>query len=214
MTIEGLRLNGKKYLMRKLAKTRQGQIENTHFTIISNNCWGGMVYESIDVAKQSPTVGLFFMADEYIRFLQMFPKILDEKIDFINPTESRYVDYLKKDNRFGTYPIGKVGDVEIEFMHYHSEEEVVSKWERRCERIVPERMLFKMNDQNLCTEKHLKCFDKLPFENKVIFSSKNIDGIEHLVYIRSARKQEFVYASQEPVIFKKYFDVISCINSL
>ena len=32
-----------------------------------------MVYESFNLPKQSPTVGLFFMADEYIKFLQAFP---------------------------------------------------------------------------------------------------------------------------------------------
>ena len=39
-------------------------------TIFSNNCWGGMIYESYNLPKNSPTVGLFFFADDYIFFLE------------------------------------------------------------------------------------------------------------------------------------------------
>ena len=214
MSIEGLRLNAKKLLIKKFADSRRKQLKNTEFTIISNNCWGGMVYESFNLPKQSPTVGLFFMADEYIRFLQEFPNILGEEIKFISPYESRYIDFLRLDNRFGTYPIGMIGNIEISFLHYHSEEEVISKWRRRCERIVPENILIKMNDQNLCTEEHIQKFEHIPLENKVFFSSKQYKGMDNLIYISEARKQECVYASQEPVIFRRHFDEIKYINEL
>lgn len=38
---------------------RRKKLTSTDFTIISNNCWGGMMYESYNLPKQSPTVGLF-----------------------------------------------------------------------------------------------------------------------------------------------------------
>ena len=69
MTYEGLRLKLLRQYRLKFAKIRRKKLENTNFTIISNNCWGGMIYESYDLPKESPTVGMFFMADEYIRFL-------------------------------------------------------------------------------------------------------------------------------------------------
>ena len=64
MTYEGLRLKINAYYRKGFAKVRHKQLKNTDFTIISNNCWGGMVYESYDLPKESPTVGMFFMADE------------------------------------------------------------------------------------------------------------------------------------------------------
>lgn len=109
MTIEGLRLNIRRQIIKYTCNSRQKKLKNKIFTIISNNCWGGMVYESFNLPKQSPTVGLFFMADEYIKFLQAFPEILNEEIVFIDPMESKYVDFLKQDSRFGQYPIGKLG---------------------------------------------------------------------------------------------------------
>lgn len=72
LTIEGLRLKLLKYPRtgKLFTKHRTKQLVNKQFTIISNNCWGGMIYESYNLPKESPTVGLFFMADDYINFLK------------------------------------------------------------------------------------------------------------------------------------------------
>ena len=212
MTIEGLRLNIRKQIIKYTCNSRQKKLKNKNFTIISNNCWGGMVYESFNLPKQSPTVGLFFMADEYIKFLKAFPDILNEEIVFIDPMESKYVDFLKQDSRFGQYPIALIGGgIEIEFLHYHSKEEVLEKWKRRCERMDLDHLIVKMNDQNLCSEEHIKEFSELPFKNKVFFSSKPYEIPEN-VYIEKAKKQDFVMASQEPIIFKRYFNLTDYLN--
>ena len=69
MTYEGLRLKVLKSWRVGLADWRKKQLKSTDFTIISNNCWGGMIYESYNLPKESPTVGMFFMAKDYIEFL-------------------------------------------------------------------------------------------------------------------------------------------------
>ena len=68
-TYEGLRLKILKYWRLGLANYRKKQLKSTNFTIISNNCWGGMIYESYNLPKESPTVGMFFIAKDYIEFL-------------------------------------------------------------------------------------------------------------------------------------------------
>ena len=68
MSYEGLRLRVLKKIRLLFAKSRNKKLINKEFTIISNNCWGGMIYESYNLPKMSPTVGLFFMADDFIRF--------------------------------------------------------------------------------------------------------------------------------------------------
>ena len=69
MTYEGLRLKIQKYQRKLPARRRKKSLKGTRFTILSNNCWGGMIYESYDLPKQTPTVGCFFMSDVYILFL-------------------------------------------------------------------------------------------------------------------------------------------------
>lgn len=97
-------------------------------------------------------------------------------------------------------------------MHYHSKEEVLEKWKRRCERMDLDHLIVKMNDQNLCSEEHIKEFSELPFKNKIFFSAKPYE-IPGTIFIESANKQGFVLASQEPIIFKRYYDVINVINN-
>ncbi len=50
-TYEGLRLKILKYWRVGLANHRKKQLKSTDFTIISNNCWGGMIYESYNLQK-------------------------------------------------------------------------------------------------------------------------------------------------------------------
>ncbi len=68
-TYEGLRLTALKYKRLHFAKQRRAEMKQTDFTIISSNCWGGMIYESYDLSKETPTVGMLFKASDYIRFL-------------------------------------------------------------------------------------------------------------------------------------------------
>lgn len=214
MRLEGIRLLIKKLLIQIFKHRRNKMIKNKNFTIISNNCWGGMVYESLDLPKQSPTVGLFFMADEYIKFLCRFPDILKSDIRFIDPDESKYREFLKNDKRFGSYPIGLIDDVEIAFLHYHSREEVIEKWKRRVQRVNFNKILFKMNDQNMCTDEHVKNFLSLDLPNKVFFTARNIRISDKRIIKCTNSTNDVIYASQEPVIFTKFYDVISEINKL
>lgn len=215
MTIEGLRLNIRKKIIKYTHNRRRKKIKTESFTIISNNCWGGMVYESFGIIKQSPTVGMFFFADEYIKFLEKFPDIINKDIQFIDPNKSKYVQFLKDNSKFGSYPIGIIDDVEICFLHFKSEEEVIAKWKRRCERINLDNLIIKMNDQNLCDEAHIKKFLALPFENKIFFTVKKpMVNNRCVIYVKKACRQDSIMASQEPIIFTKYFDIIDYINRL
>ena len=66
MTYEGFRTTLLSYNRKRFRKSRHKKLTNTNFTIISNNCWGGVIYESYDLPKNTPTAGMFFMADDYI----------------------------------------------------------------------------------------------------------------------------------------------------
>ena len=53
-------------------------IENKDFSIISNNCWAGRVYQYLDMPYLSPTAGLYFFAPDYIKFVSNLRKYLDK----------------------------------------------------------------------------------------------------------------------------------------
>lgn len=221
-TYEGLRLKILKYRRLGFANYRKKQLKNTNFTIISNNCWGGMIYESYNLPKESPTVGMFFMAKDYIEFLSDLKGYVGGKLTFIKAENSRWKDksQLSEDRRFGTYPIGVLSNgintIEIFFLHYHSEKEAREKWNRRIKRINWDKLLIKFNDQNGCTEKEVERFMELPFRNKLFFTCKhwpNENGGGYTV-IHQFPKHEFIMASYEPFGKSKYIDITKVLNNL
>lgn len=222
MTIEGLRLKILKMKRNLLASFRKRKLVNTDFTIISNNCWGGMIYESYNLPKESPTVGLFFMAADYIEFLKDLKGYLYGDLSFISPFQSRWKDapQISGDKRFGSYPVGVLSNgknsIEIFFLHYHSEQEVKEKWNRRIQRINWDKMLVKFNDQNGCTVKEVDEFMKLPYKHKLFFTCKhwpNENGGGYTL-IHQFSKQDFIMASYEPFGKNRYINITSVINQL
>ena len=221
-SIEGLRLKIRNQIYIPLTcKSRKNSLKNPTFTIISNNCWGGTVYEAYNLPKQSPTVGMFFMADDYLKFLSDLEGYLYGILTFIAPEKSRWKDapQVSGDRRFGSYPVGHLSNgkntIEIFFLHYHSEQEAREKWERRCKRMNWERMLVKFNDQNGCTSKNVQDFMRLPFKNKLFFTCKEWPGIsEEYTVIRQVPKHDCIMASYEPFGKGKYVDITAVLNKL
>lgn len=141
-------------------------------TIISSNCFAGRIMQDIGIEYNSPTLGLYFMYPDYIEFLSNIEFYLKEaKIEFVE--HSKYpIGDERRAKWSHWYPIGLLdGQVEIHFLHYHSEEEAAEKWYRRCKRVNFNNLLIVGMQQNLCTEMDIRNFDKLPFENKIMFST-------------------------------------------
>ena len=128
MYSEFVNIHYKNLIRRKFSNLRQKKINKKNFTIISNNCWGGMVYESVNLIKQSPTIGLYMLPTDYLKFVSNIKWYLKQKLNFIDPNQSKNREYILntiKDKKFGTYPVAKLADIEIYFMHYTSEKSVV-----------------------------------------------------------------------------------------
>lgn len=215
MTINGIKLRLRNNYISLTAKFRARAVKGTDFTIISNNCWGGLIYQSYDLPKQAPTVGMYFVAEEYVKFVSDLRHYVEDcPLTFINPEESRHRAFYAQDKRFGTYPIGRLGDVEIAFLHYHSEGEARGKWERRCKRIQWQRLIVKMNDQNLCRREHAEAFLALPFEHKLFFTVRpDFADIPGITFLKS-KNRDHCGLFDEPFGSNRNFDLNAYINKL
>ena len=187
---------------------RKSKLDNPQFTIISNNCWGGHVYRYFGLPYDSPTVGLYFYTDEYIKFLSHLEEYLKMELSFISTSESRYYNDLIKKNQEDKI-IGKLGDVEIVFLHYKTKAEVLEKWKRRCARIHWDHLIVKMTEQNLCTLKALQAFDKLPYESKLVFTSNNYGLRSQVIFGDYLGEKE---VPNDTLHFRKYVDLVKLIN--
>ena len=219
-TYEGLRLKFNKINRKIFYRLHALRLKNKNFTIISNNCYAGEIYEYYGLKKQSPTVGCFFMAKDYIEFISNLREYIACELIFINPKESRWYDYWKNEKKFGTYPIGKLvrnnkNEIEIFFLHYPSKKVAYEKWQRRCKRINWDNLIVKFNDQNCCTKKQVDDFLKLPFKNKLFFSVKDW-GITNkdIIVIRQFINKKHILASYEPFGKNKRIDITEYINNI
>lgn len=214
ISYETIRIKIRRAYMKRTAKWRSKYINNKNFTIISNNCWGGFIYQSYALEYYTPTVGLFFMADDYIKFVYNLRQYINCDLKFIKHKDSKWHEQLKDTHKYGPYPIGSLGDIEIHFLHYKNEQEAYSKWNKRCKRINWNRFLVKFNDQNGCTSEHLKKFNELNFKNKVCFISSHNQYDQDDNLIRIACPGDRIKASYEPFGESRKLNVNSVLNCL
>lgn len=213
-TYEGLRLKVNKMKREAFHEKWRSELTNDDFTIISNNCWGGMIYESYGLQKLSPTVGLFFMADDYIKFVYDLKNYINQPLEMISPEESKNKHiFMNPGSR--RCPVGVLKDIEIMFLHYKSNEDAIDKWNRRIERINWDNLLIKFNDQNGCTEADLKKFLELDSCNKLFFTCKdwNIED-KTIIKVKQAFNHDFIMASYEPFAHSRYLDVTKYLNNM
>ena len=88
---------------------------NHNFTIISSNCNGGVIYSDLGEQFRSPTINLYIKPSDFLNFVSDLRNYLSEEIMEV---ETEY-----------NYPVGKLKDIYIYFMHYRSFQEAKMKWD-------------------------------------------------------------------------------------
>lgn len=182
------------------------KLKNKDFTVIASNCNGAVMCHDFNVRFNTPTVNLSMSAEDYLRLVNNLKFYLEAEIK------------EKKDTRLN-YPVGILGeDITLFFIHYHTFEEAVTKWNKRKKRINWDNMFFMMTDRDGCTEDMIQEFDSLPFANKLIFTSKSYPQYHSAVYC-----QEFQNDTCVPILtewrnwkgerlYDRYFDFVSWLN--
>ena len=80
----------KRFIIKVLAPFRRIGLKNTDYTIISNNCWGGVISRNFGLAYKSPTCGTYFFAKEFLSFCKDLPASLKAPLTQISVDESKY----------------------------------------------------------------------------------------------------------------------------
>lgn len=174
----------KKYLSTNDIK----DLGNKNFVIISNNCWGAEVYQWYKRPYNSPFIGLLLYGSCYLKLLSNFDFYMNQKLEFLN--KSKYPAALLRDQ---VYPIAKLFDIEIHFIHYHSEKIAKEKWERRTARMLEEKNInnyyFKMCDRE-GNDEFLEEFHKLSYKNKISYGLKDLSLTKNKNHIVIKEKEK------------------------
>lgn len=145
-----------------------------HFTILCNNCVGGIILHELGERFNSPTVNLFFDAEDYVRFLERLDWYLKQPLLEIKSDKS--------------YPVARLDDVIIYFMHYSSFYEAKKAWEKRTKRVNWNNLYVILVQQNNCTENILKKFDSLPYKHKLALTAQPMLDIKCSYYIAGSEQ--------------------------
>lgn len=176
-------------------------------SILSMNCFAGHIYQDLHWQYTSPTAGLFFYAEDFCRLVEDIsvlkrPVLFKEKSKWQSANDQ--MPY-----REHWYPIGyfKDTDIEIHFLHYHTTEEALTKWNRRISRFNFENFIAIGFQQNECTPDIVRRFAKSPVKNKVFFSNLDIKEI-NVIYIDKFKGKE---SSPDPYKYvNTYYKYLVC----
>ena len=178
-------------------------------SVITNNCFEGKIPQDLGYPYNSPTAGLFFPYPDYIDFLSNISEAVKSEVKF--RTESKHPamrQYLQTVP--WTVPVGYSEingyDIEIIFLHYHTKEEALEKWQRRCGRVNFDRLVVFGSDNDGCTKEDVERFLKLPFERKFFFSAHDFgipDSTEYC-FVREMSKAGAINSYNRAHILYKY----------
>lgn len=135
------------------------ELRQNKISILSNNCWGGLVYHTLGMECLSPFKNLALECKDYIHMLNNLTYYMEIVPEFV-----RYqVDPHSKES----FPVMRVDDVNILFNHDKTPEEAVKKWERRKKKINYDNLFVEMYTEDIEEmEEYMKLYK---YEKKVCF---------------------------------------------
>ncbi len=157
-------------------------IQNREFSVIASNCTGTLPYRFLKIPYATPTANLLFYAPCYLKFVKNLEYYLNQPLRFT--AQSRYPRGEQTRQEFEHFfPIGVLDDIEVHFMHYHSESDALEKWERRKQRINFDNMIFAFTDKDLCTPELIQEFDAIEHPNKYVLTANPMPEIRSAIHV-------------------------------
>ena len=124
-------------------------------TIICSTCIGGMISHNLGLRFMSPTVNIWMIPSDLVKFVSDIDRYISSPIIF-KPSND--------------YPVGRIDDITVYFQHYTSEEEARCKWDERKMRIDKDNLYIITDDKNL-TSDEIEALRNVRCRRLVIFTT-------------------------------------------
>ena len=112
------------------------ELLQSRLTIISNNCWGGVVYNSLGLECLTPLKNLFILNDDYLKLLSNVEYYFSLKPQYSRMEIDRH---SKKE-----YPVLRLGDIDIHCNHAEDSESAIDTWMRRVKKVNYNNFFYEM----------------------------------------------------------------------
>jgi len=160
------------------------RLEKSKFCIVANNCFGSRFYKILNREYNTPFIGVFILPECFVKLVANFEYYIGLDMKFEENSKYDYINKLRR-NHDEDYPLGLLGDVEINFLHYKTKEEAIEKWNRRKSRMDWDQLHFIMIANGPCDEDRMVEFIQNEPQNKVCFHKQKYFKASGCVYIPS-----------------------------
>lgn len=193
---------------KKINQQLRARLKNPDVSIISMNCTGGILYHDLGLRFNSPTINLYFPAEDFIKFCENMPYYLslDQMTECLDP--------VIKGSRI--YPVAYLGDIKLFLVHYASVPEAQQKWNERKSRIQSDNIVIIATDRDGMTKELKNRFEKLPYP-KVMFIHKPDEQHPNCFYLPGYENETSVGIITDPAGWQGFrpidqFDYVSLFN--
>ena len=188
---------------------------NHNFSIISENCIGGIMSHDLHERFNSPTVNLWLKPEDFFIFVGDLDYFLNAEV----------VESFEKGI---DYPIGRIykGDsyISVYFMHYSNFSEAVEKWKERAKRIQKDNLfvvfeypaIYDTLEEQIEVKKQ---FDAIPYQNKIMITKESDlsgDNIVHMSFYDETYFPGKILKRKNRFSVKRYlddYDYVSFLNA-
>jgi uncharacterized protein (DUF1919 family) len=161
------------------------KLKHTEFCIVANNCLGSRLYQILGRQYNTPFVGLLVRPPCFAKLVGNFEAYMATELTF--KKKSQYSNHPNARRSSSPCPIGLLGDVELQFIHYSSEEEAARKWNQRKARIIQSKLYYILVVDGNCDREIISQYLGEDSHNKVCFHPDEKLTMPACVYIPSKR---------------------------
>ncbi len=158
------------------------RLKNENISIISNNCWGGIVSSTLGLECLSPFKNLFFEDEDFLKVISNLKQYMDSQPEFY-----RYDMDIHSGKR---YPVLRLLDVDIHCNHSKNPDEAVADWNRRRKKINYSNLFYEMyTDEDRIADIFLSVTEQ---NRRICFFPKKRDNTEKkgMVYVNLANEKK------------------------
>lgn len=188
---------------------RRCRLRNKDFTIISSNCVGGVIYHDLGLKFRTPTVNLTISMSNMVRLAENLKWYMDQEL----------VRCPHLEEKVGC-PVGLLGGIPVNFVHYKTFKVGKEKWDERKRRINWDRIVIIGTERGDCDYETLRAFDSLPWPNKVVFTHVDYPEFSSAYHIHGFEDEKElggVVEGRPQRLFRRYideFDYVSFLNQI
>ena len=186
----------------------RSKLRNRDFSLLSPNCYAGIIYHRLGLEYTSPTINLLFpIKKQYLKFISNLEYYLSKELVFIH--DPAY-----------SCPVAMLEDVKLVFNHYSTPEQAESAWNRRKGRINYSNLFIIFDDIADADYQDLIEFTRVKCAGKVILTAKYYPELPSAVQISKYKKsgimkayllEKSIWTGKNPA--DKDFDFIKWLNS-